>query len=287
MSARPSWKSGILFNNPSHSDIVIKYGSQTIHAHKSILMANSGLFYTAFTSDFPIAQASVYNVDGYDPEIVENMIRFIYDSPCHRPPDSIFEAPYESNLQLFIIANEYQIYRLGLSLAKHFACVCIDLVKRSKTDQEFLTNLPFLLEQICALYQDNVIADRSLIDRVADVLRTEPCRMLITSVPEVLEILYVQRTTRLGSRAPISSSTLFPPVTMDDYLQPEVKGGPDATVTRTQAQRATSCAAKPSVQEQAKQTSLAGFLSLAVVSMVFSVVDCYKRHQKYITSLLK
>jgi hypothetical protein len=80
------------------------------------------------------------------------------------------------------------------------------------------------------LYEKNVIADRSLIDRVADVLRTEPCRMLITSVPEVLEILYVQRTSRVGYRVPTSSSTLFPPVTMADYSQTEVKGGPDATV---------------------------------------------------------
>jgi hypothetical protein len=63
------------------------------------------------------------------------------------------------------------------------------------------------LQQICVLYQDNVIADRFLIDRVAEYLKTEPCRMLIRSVPEALEILYAQRTTRVDFRPSAVTST--------------------------------------------------------------------------------
>jgi hypothetical protein len=218
MTARPKWHQGILFNNASHSDIIIRCGSQTIYAHKSILMAKSGLFYTAFNSELPIAQASTYDVDGHDPEIVENMIRYIYDSPYHRTSDSTSLPPHNFALQLFAIANEYQVERFGSAIAHYLVHICAEHVKQSKTAAEHLTALRSLLEQIRALYQDNVIADRALIDRVADFLRTESCRMLTTSVPEVLEILYVQRTSHLGYRAPpTSSSTLFPSVTMADY----------------------------------------------------------------------
>jgi hypothetical protein len=194
-------------------------------------MAKSGLFYTAFNSELPIAQASTYDVDGHDPEIVENMIRYIYDSPYHRTSDSTSLPPHNFALQLFAIANEYQVERFGSAIAHYLVHICAEHVEQFKTAAEHLTALRSLLEQICVLYQDNVIADRALIDRVADFLRTEPCRMLITSVPEVLEILFVQRTTRLSYRAPpTSSSPLFPPVTIADYSQPEVKGGLDVPV---------------------------------------------------------
>lgn len=52
MSARPSWQRGILYNNFVQSDVVIKCGGHSIYAHKAILMAASGLFYTAFSSNF-------------------------------------------------------------------------------------------------------------------------------------------------------------------------------------------------------------------------------------------
>jgi hypothetical protein len=41
-------------------------------------MSKPGLFYTAFSSDFAIAQATTYDIDGHQAEVVEYMIRFEY-----------------------------------------------------------------------------------------------------------------------------------------------------------------------------------------------------------------
>jgi hypothetical protein len=291
MAARPKWREGILFNNQSHSDIIIRCGNQSIFAHKSILMTKSGLFYTAFSSDFPIARASIYDIDGHAPEVVEYMIRLIYDA--YRPGllQTVSAASSQDlALQLFTIANEYQVERLGRAVTHTLIGVCDGHVKGPITEGDHLSELRFTLQQIAALYQDNVIADRFLIDRVGEFVKTEPCRMLIRSVPEVLEILYVQRTTRVDFRPSAVTSTFFRPVTMDEYYRRDHDGGVSASrfTRRTTQPRvpppSRSFKDRPTKRGQADQTSLTGFSTGSVISLVRKYYD---RHQKYIILLLR
>jgi hypothetical protein len=208
MATRPKWHPGILFNDQSHSDIIVKCGNQSIFAHKSVLMTKSGLFYTAFSSNFPTARVSTYDIDGHAPEVVEYMIRLIYDAPRPGLLRSVSaESPQDLALQLFTIANEYQVEKLGKAVTGFLIGLCDGHIKGPITEGNHLSELRLTLQQICVLNQDNVIADRFLIDRVAEYLKTEPCRMLIRSVPEVLEILYVQRTTRVDFRPSAVTST--------------------------------------------------------------------------------
>ncbi|KAG9571058.1 hypothetical protein KCU71_g714, partial [Aureobasidium melanogenum] len=86
-------------------------------------MAASGLFYTAFNSNLSVAEASTYEIDGYEPEIVESMIRYIYkSSPSDKPSERPYYKPFnwssdrtlDWTLECYTIANEYQ-----MPLAKH------------------------------------------------------------------------------------------------------------------------------------------------------------------------
>ncbi|KEQ76464.1 hypothetical protein M436DRAFT_60297 [Aureobasidium namibiae CBS 147.97] len=203
-----------MYNNVHQSDVVIRCGNREIHAHKALLMARSGLFYTAFSSKFPVAHAGTYKIEGHEPELVDCMIRFICDAPLDEAYKAASGSLHNRALRLFMITNEYQVPEMGRVLTRYLVDYCDGHVKRLRR----------ILGQVAALYQDHVIADRSLINGVAALLRTEHCRILTRSVPEVLEILYVQRTTRLGFRSSTATSTLFPPVSMADYLLRDLKG---------------------------------------------------------------
>ncbi|KAG9664983.1 hypothetical protein KCU98_g998, partial [Aureobasidium melanogenum] len=213
MSARPSWHKGILYNNPMRSDVVIICSGHMIYAHKAILMAASGLFYTAFSSNFSVAEVSTYELDGYDLEIVETMIEFIYQFPkCTGLPNGKFEQ----TLECFALANEYQVPSLCRAITEYVTDFCAMIVKRLKRRSHDYNGVrDDFLDQISALYRDNVIADRSLIESVADMLTNNFCHELIR--PEVIELLYVRRTTRSDKPPSDPVSTMFRPVTMSDW----------------------------------------------------------------------
>ena len=115
--------------------------------------------------------------------------------------------------------------RLSHRITGFLTALCDSHVRGLITDANHLSELRLILQKVCALYQDNIIADRSLINGIAHFVRAESCRILTISVPEVLEILYVQRTTRLGYRpSTTATSTLFRPVTMADYSASDLRG---------------------------------------------------------------
>jgi len=214
-----------MYNNVHQSDIVIRCGNREIYAHKALLMARSGLFYTAFSSKFPVAHASTYEIEGHEPELVECMIRFIYGASLDEAYKAASGSLHNRALRLFMITNEYQVPELGLVLTRYLVDYCDGHVKRlGRPDATYLSNLRRILGQVAALYQDHVIADRSLINGIAALLRAEHCRMLTISAPEVLEIFYVQRTTHPRFRSSTATSTLFPPVSMGDYSLRDLKG---------------------------------------------------------------
>ncbi|KAI4746231.1 hypothetical protein E4T50_03432 [Aureobasidium sp. EXF-12298] len=198
MSTRLRWHQGMMYNNPIKSDIVIRFGDRTIHAHKSILMAGSGLFYTAFNSNFAIAQGGVYEIEGHEPDIVEHLLRSIYDDIPFIKNITPTRSPQEFAILHFMIANEYEVPRLGRAAAEYLVVLCGHHIS---------------------------------LNGVANFTRTEPCRKLIISIPEVLEILYVQRTTD-RSQGPLFTlkSTLFPPVTMADWSRPDPQRDLDVSV---------------------------------------------------------
>lgn len=239
MNIRPSWDKGILYNNPIRSDVLIKCGNREIYAHKAILMTASGLFYTAFSSNFAVwptnwqnfcprvlttevliqvAEASIYEIDGYEPVIVEIMIRHIYRLPPSEWPSG---CALERTMECFAIANEYQVPSFGRLLARHLTNICGSYVECSKTRSDRSKTFGLILDHISALYRDNVIADRSLIESVADMLTTNFCNALIR--PEVIELLYVRRTTRPGNTPPSPVSTMFRPVTMSDWSKRDLR----------------------------------------------------------------
>jgi len=224
MSTRQRWHQAIMYNNVHQSDVVIRCGNREIHAHKALLMARSGLFYTAFSSKFPVAHASTYEIEGHEPELVECMIRYLYDAPLDEAYKAASGSLHNRALRLFMMTNEYQVPELGRVLTRYLVDYCDGHVKRLGTDAMYLFMLRRILGQVAALYQDNVVADRSLINGIAALLRSEHCRMLTISAPEVLEIFYVQRTTHLGFRSSTATSTLFPPVSISDYSLRDLKG---------------------------------------------------------------
>lgn len=147
------------------------------------------------------------------------MIKFIYQFPkCHGLPNGKFER----TLQCFALANEYQVPSLCKAITDFvtgFFSKRFEPLKSSNDSYDGIRS--HHLDQISALYRDNVIADRSLIESVADMLTTNFCNALIR--PEVIELLYVRRTTSPGKPPSGPLSTMFRPVTMADYSKRDLE----------------------------------------------------------------
>lgn len=74
------------FNDPTFSDFTFNVQGKEFKVHKAILAAASPVMHTLFRADFDEAHTSTCQVNQFDPDIFEALIRFIY---CGKLPDDI------------------------------------------------------------------------------------------------------------------------------------------------------------------------------------------------------
>ncbi|THW53080.1 hypothetical protein D6D22_00123 [Aureobasidium pullulans] len=109
-----------LYNDSAKwSDIIIKYGEHQIHAHKAILVQQSGYFLTAFTTLLPVSSSPIIDLgDDDDPRLLTWIPQYIYR---HGTLHDYFSNMKTSNPQmsmeqlidLFELADKYDVEMLS------------------------------------------------------------------------------------------------------------------------------------------------------------------------------
>ncbi|KAG9857576.1 hypothetical protein KCU98_g1038, partial [Aureobasidium melanogenum] len=78
------------YNDKTTSDVTLCFGdNEKVHAHKVILKGVSGVFNTAFDSQFPVALKTEYLIEGHSNAVVYAMLKHIYGSPLEAPPGMV------------------------------------------------------------------------------------------------------------------------------------------------------------------------------------------------------
>ena len=95
---------GLLFTSNEYADVTIVCGDKTFKCHKLILASRSPVFKTMFDADMKEKEAGSVEIKNMTPEVLENMLKYIYTS----------EAPDIDALtqELFAAAEQYQLEKL-------------------------------------------------------------------------------------------------------------------------------------------------------------------------------
>ncbi|KAI5273683.1 hypothetical protein E4T47_02995 [Aureobasidium subglaciale] len=135
------------------------------HLYDSELLSNLNI---CFSDQIVRAHKLIGHATG----IVYSMIKYIYGCPVEVPGDDEIDLPFLCDL--FLIANEYDVPTLRRSITGfvvgeiRMIPVCVGDT-RSYISGIGKEKLRFLLEGIAELYEENEVADRSLLEDVVDV----------------------------------------------------------------------------------------------------------------------
>ncbi|TIA02488.1 hypothetical protein D6C82_02742 [Aureobasidium pullulans] len=116
-----------LYNDSAKwSDIIIKYGEHQIHAHKAILVQQSGYFLTAFTTLLPVSSSPIIDLgDDDDPRLLTWILQYIYrHGTLHdhfsNMKTSNPQMSMEQLIDLFELADKYDVEVLRDLLSYNF-----------------------------------------------------------------------------------------------------------------------------------------------------------------------
>ncbi|XP_023231141.1 speckle-type POZ protein B-like [Centruroides sculpturatus] len=107
-----------LFNNPKFSDVILSVGhpsqsdNRECYAHKAILAASSPVFSAMFEHDMKENNENVILIEDVDPNVVEEMLRFIYT-------DTVPKLK-EMTTSLLAVADKYALERLKALCEQQF-----------------------------------------------------------------------------------------------------------------------------------------------------------------------
>merc|ERR1719481_303442 len=95
---------GLLFTSNEYADVTIVCDDKTFKCHKIILASRSPVFKTMFDADMKEKEAGSVEIKNMTPEVLENMLKYIYTS----------EAPDIDALtqELLAAAEQYQLEKL-------------------------------------------------------------------------------------------------------------------------------------------------------------------------------
>lgn len=96
-----------MYNNPTTSDVTIRFGGQTVYAHKATLSEHSEVFYHAFQGPFAKVSSYAITTTEYGPQAVEALLKHIYSLPYEEP--SGVQEDLKWYLQLYLVAVEYRV----------------------------------------------------------------------------------------------------------------------------------------------------------------------------------
>lgn len=113
------------------SDVQIKCGDQTFDAHQFILSARSPVFRRMLQTEMKEKKTGVVNLEGTSPEVVSELLKFIYTGSCCVNDD------FSMLCELLEAADKYELENLKDVLALSSK---ITLVNSLQVDKYFLEN---------------------------------------------------------------------------------------------------------------------------------------------------
>ncbi|KAH0370555.1 hypothetical protein KCU65_g2584, partial [Aureobasidium melanogenum] len=109
------------YSSNQYSDVTIKSGELLLPAHRIILAQNSVYFKRAFLGRFPVASSSIIDLGEDDePDMIRAMIKFMYGGR-YIDYSRLHESIVEAMVEMFILADKYDVKRLRISANSHFA----------------------------------------------------------------------------------------------------------------------------------------------------------------------
>ena len=108
-----------LFSEAEHSDVEIICGEETFACHKSILAARSPVFEAMFQVDMEEKKDNKVEIKDFSPEVIENMLQFIY---CAKMPCK--EDSRDQISELLKAADQYDVNLLKVACDE---ILCISL----------------------------------------------------------------------------------------------------------------------------------------------------------------
>lgn len=109
-----------LFKSQEFSDVTIYANRREFKAHKAILAARSPMFRGMFSHDMKETKFNRVEVPDVDPDVLQEMLRYIYTGKCMLEPRLQNKEPKEQEkeqhlaIELLQAANKYQLDRLKL-----------------------------------------------------------------------------------------------------------------------------------------------------------------------------
>ncbi|KAG9562744.1 hypothetical protein KCU71_g7202, partial [Aureobasidium melanogenum] len=134
-----------LYNVQQYSDIVVAFNNRKVFAHKAILAASSSYFHRAFPSKFAVASNAVIDLgDDDDPDLVEVMLRIIYDDEDVSIVNVAMRHPdlFKAFLDFYVLGDRYDVPVLRHLAKEHYvtnikSIVCMRGEKLSGFDEFF------------------------------------------------------------------------------------------------------------------------------------------------------
>ena len=95
-----------LLSDEKFSDVEITCGERTFSCHKNILSARSPVFKAMFQADMKETASGKVEIKDYSPDVIQQMIRYIYSS---RPFDETDVEDREQIMELLRAADQYKL----------------------------------------------------------------------------------------------------------------------------------------------------------------------------------
>ncbi|KAF5235630.1 hypothetical protein FANTH_11649 [Fusarium anthophilum] len=167
------------YNNKCLSDVVIRCGGQDFAVHSLVLFCHSDYFKRQLTGPWRESEDKIIEIEDFDANIVEAMLRFVYFFDYDVPPNTL---PMMFHAEVYQIGDKYGIDPLKKQAVNKFERV----INEAEVTAEFASNLA---STITIVYNTTPSGDRDLRDIVVQSSCTH-FKYLIseTSFKEVLEM---------------------------------------------------------------------------------------------------
>lgn len=96
------------------SDVTVRCGDRTWNLHKNILCSRSIWFEKALTGNFEEAKSGIVNIENFEPEAIDSLIRYIYTGICDIPALSPTTAKtnFVSCFEVYTVGDYFALFSL-------------------------------------------------------------------------------------------------------------------------------------------------------------------------------
>ncbi|KAK4164670.1 BTB/POZ protein [Cladorrhinum sp. PSN259] len=152
-----------LFEKGDFSDVTVKCGDREWKLHRNILCTRSIWFNKCLNGRFQEAQTGIVNVQDFDPEALNWVLRFLYTEKCdirHLKPQSESETTFVTCIEVYTVANFFGLDKLAEIAVQTLTSECNAKLPALQLAYDTVTNwLPDFFAAVRLVYADWVPGD--------------------------------------------------------------------------------------------------------------------------------